>query len=153
MQLTHCKQYSLKSLVASDVFCRAIPWTRLMLTNGIFRSDMNTKRHNVLSVIVAYLLLGLMPMVSILPVAGSSLFLALTVCYLWLNRKFLRFVFQERGAWFTVRSVALSWFGYLYSGFGLAIGVALFVRDWLSGTVPRLDRRELPIPSKQGRTL
>jgi GT2 family glycosyltransferase len=153
MQLTHCKAYSLKTLIASDVFCRAIPWTRLMLTNGIFRSDMNTQRHNVASVIVAYFLLGLIPWLGIFPVTGSSLFLALTACFLWLNRKFLRFVFQERGAWFTVRSAALNWLGYLYSGFGLTVGVALFVRDWFSGTVPRLDKRELPIPSKPGRTL
>ena len=57
MQLTHCKEYSLKTLFLSDLFCRAIPWTRLMLANGIFRFDLNTRQHNVLSVVIAFVML------------------------------------------------------------------------------------------------
>jgi glycosyltransferase involved in cell wall biosynthesis len=153
LQLTHCKKYTLRTLIASDLFCRAIPWTRLMLTNGIFRSDMNTQSHNVLSVIAAYLMLSLVPLLWILPIAGGSVFLALAAWFLWLNRKFFRFIFQERGVFFTARTVALNWFGYLYSGCGLVIGVALFVRDWLSRVARRPAKIKLPVSTKDGRAL
>ena len=53
IQLTHHKKYSFTGLVKSDLLGRAIPWTRIMLTKRIIRNDLNTRSHNMLSVVVA----------------------------------------------------------------------------------------------------
>ena len=49
LQLTHCKRYTLRSLIRSDFLGRAIPWTRLILETGFARNDLNTRWNNVLS--------------------------------------------------------------------------------------------------------
>jgi glycosyltransferase involved in cell wall biosynthesis len=146
IQVTHCKEYSLWSLVASDFYGRAVPWTRLMLANRIFRSDLNTQRHNVLSVVVVFLTLLVLPLLLVSAWAGVAL-PVLAVGFLWLNRKFLGFVHRERGAAFTLKAAALCWFGYLYSGVGLLVGVLQHIRSAAfghpAGTVPVQPARSL----------
>jgi len=51
IQVTHCKYYSLWSLMKSDVLRRAKPWTEMMLDKKIFRSDLNLKPENLFSVL------------------------------------------------------------------------------------------------------
>lgn len=129
LYFTHLKHYSLAGLVRSDLFNRAIPWTRLMLKHSIVRNDLNTKIHNVLSVCVAFLLL-------VLPLAGVftprlwPVWLVLWLLLIALNTPFLAFVRRERGAWFAARTVAMSWFFYFYSGIGLLLGVAAHAFAW-----------------------
>ena len=43
LQAKHLKKWTLKSVVMTDVFCRAIPWTRLILERGQTESDLNLK--------------------------------------------------------------------------------------------------------------
>ena len=57
LQMTHCKGYTLRSLVRSDLIGRAIPWTRLILENRVVRGDLNLQWHNLLSVPLSYLIL------------------------------------------------------------------------------------------------
>jgi GT2 family glycosyltransferase len=119
IQMTHCKRYSLASLVRSDVLGRAIPWTSLMLETGIVRNDLNTKWNNVLSVPVA-LLLALSPF---LP-ARSDLVPLLLACFVALNAGFLRLTYSEGGPLFALCSCFMCWFCYLYSAAGVALGLA-----------------------------
>lgn len=118
LQLTHCKRYSLKTLVHSDVFGRAIPWTRLMLENRIFRSDLNTQWHNIISVPVACLL----PAACAVP-EQPYVFGGLLAAFLALNARFLRVAYKHDGFAFMLGASALCWFGYIYSAVGLAAGV------------------------------
>ena len=57
LQVTHCKPYTLKSLIRSDLIGRAIPWTHLILETRVVRRDLNLKWHNLLSVPLSYLIL------------------------------------------------------------------------------------------------
>jgi glycosyltransferase involved in cell wall biosynthesis len=57
LQMTHCKRYTLRSLVRSDLIGRAIPWTQLILETRVVRRDLNLQWHNLLSVPLAYLIL------------------------------------------------------------------------------------------------
>lgn len=138
LQFTHLKTYSLASLVRSDVRDRAIPWTRLMLEQQIFRNDLNTKANNVASVVVSFLIL-LFPLwmwfLSFALQLPDSQLLALLLlvglvfAFLGLNLDFLLFVTRERGLWFGLKVVVMNWFFYIYSGFGLILGVLEFARD------------------------
>lgn len=128
IQLTHLKRYSLASLIGSDLFGRAIPWTRIMLEKRIFRNDLNTKMNNVASVALAVVI----PVVLASALLSPRMFLVvLTMCGLFamLNIGFYRFVLRERGWFFLMQSVAMNWLGYVYSGIGLAWGVASFLID------------------------
>ncbi len=43
LQAKHLKEWTLKSIVMTDVFCRAIPWTQLILERGQVEADLNLK--------------------------------------------------------------------------------------------------------------
>jgi hypothetical protein len=129
LYFTHRKRYTLASLVRSDLYGRAIPWTRLMLSKRIFRNDLNTRTHNVLSVPISLgIAAGILaaPAIGFYSAAGSLEAIAATALLvlwlLWLNRQFLAFLGCERGLWFALRGAFMLWFGYLYSALGLAIG-------------------------------
>ena len=130
LQFTHLKRYSLASLVRSDVVGRAIPWTRLMLANRIYRNDLNTRSSNVLSVVLSAVLGTMLLAEPALVMAGqgrAGFFLGglLAAALAWLNRGFLGFLCEGKGASFALRGALMLWFGYLYSALGAAAGLWL----------------------------
>lgn len=130
LQFTHCKNYTLWSLVRSDLYGRAIPWTRLMLSQRLFRNDLNTRTHNVLSVPCSLALAAGMLSVPVAVLRGHAVatiagVVTLSVCFAWLNRRFLAFLAEEQGAGFALRAAPLLWLGYLYSAAGVGIGTYL----------------------------
>ena len=135
LQMTHCKRYTLQSLVRSDLIGRAIPWTRLMLGTRVVRSDLNLQWHNILSVPLSYLILISPALISI--ARFRLLFGVLPILFMALNCRFLALAYQERGLLFAVQSCLMSWFSYLYSGLGLVLGVGSYLRDpWHATSIP-----------------
>jgi glycosyltransferase involved in cell wall biosynthesis len=122
VQFTHMKHYSFCGLLKSDLFGRAIPWTRLMLEKRIFRSDLNTRYSNLLSVAMAFLI----PTLLILRMPGWAILAAAGL--LLLNRDFFAFVRAQAGLVFALKTVLMQGFAYLYSGIGLIIGIFLHIR-------------------------
>ena len=135
LQFTHAKKYSLVSLIKSDVFNRSIPWTKLMLRQHIFRNDLNTKTNNILSVVLAWLIAVMALLVPLTPIAAIG-WAAAAVPFVILNIPFYAFVFRERGIFFTLGTVVMNWFNYLYSGIGLLMGLVEYLvegsQKWLS---------------------
>ena len=126
LQLTHCKPYTLQSLVRSDLLGRAIPWTRLILETRVVRRDLNLQWHNLLSVPLAFLIL-ISP--ALFRIERLRLFLALLPpLFVAVNCRFLAFAYQEHGFLFAAQSCLMSWFSYLYSGLGLVLGVGSHLR-------------------------
>lgn len=133
IQLTHNKRYSLFSLVKSDVFQRAVPWTRVMLERRIFRNDLNTSSNNIASVAIVFMMI-----LALFLYRGSASELAwiqlgLLLVLVWLNRQFLGFVRRVRGNIFAIRAVAMTWLQYAYSGMGLVLGGLAFTWDRMTG--------------------
>ena len=128
IQVTHCKTYSLLGLIKSDVLNRAIPWTRIMISKWVFKNDLNTRIHHVISVPVSFLIIILIPLSFPFPL-GIPILIRLMVSLLVLNHSFLMFVFREKGAAFTLQTVIMSWFGYLYSGAGLVLALIPYARE------------------------
>jgi GT2 family glycosyltransferase len=133
IQLTHNKRYSLISLARSDVFQRAVPWTRLMLEHREFNNDLNTSSNNIASVVVVFLMLlavfvhppGLTGWLALESVLAGILVL--------LNLRFLGFVLRARGFLFALRAVPMLWLQYAYSGFGLGLGILAHLRGKAAG--------------------
>lgn len=141
IQLIHCKEYSFLSLIKSDFFDRAIPWTKLMLTNKIFKNDLNTKSRNIISVFVSFVILLNLMVFLIIP-ESLIIFMLLITWFLFLNRRYFVFVLKEKSFIFTLKSIIMNWFSYLYSGVGLVVALIGFLND--SYIKPRLKVKHLP---------
>ena len=133
LQVKHLKRWHLGDMAATDLWRRAVPWTRLMLRQGQMVNDLNVGTRNRLSVVVAFLpLVGLaliaspaIPAWSLLPsiAAAAAILVAL-------NASFFRFLLRRRGAMFALGAVPAHWL-YLWTcgiGFGLGLLAHLFGR-------------------------
>ncbi len=130
MQVTHCKRYTFFSLIKSDIMDRAVPWTELMLTERVFKNDMSTKSSNIFSTAVAFLALFALISTGVFW-HSIYVFAFLFVSFILLNLSFYRFIFKERGVLFTIKSILMNYLSYLYSGAGLLIGIACYLKGFL----------------------
>jgi len=116
LQGTHLKQWTLASLLRTDIFSRAIPWSRLILDTRTAPNDLNLKWDQrasfvLLVLVCAFLALGFFH--SEFLVLSSAAFLVVLV----LNRRVYLFFFRQRGLSFALGCIALHILYYLYSGF------------------------------------
>ncbi len=129
IQATHLKRWTLRGLVRTDLWDRAVPWLTLMLRTGTMPPDLNVThahRASVVLVVVALVLASAVAAAAALdagvglPAAG----LAVTcVALLVLNFDLYRFFARKRGVTFALRAIPLHWFYYLYCAAGVAIAV------------------------------
>lgn len=146
VQVKHHKAWTLSSLIKTDVCDRALPWTRLLLSQqSSFTNDLNLQMSSRLSVAMVYASLALM---LLSPVQVYSLFAAvlLMVGLLGLNSPIYRFFYERRGFRFMLVAIALHWLYYLYSGgaFIAAYGLHLGDRGWR--LIPALIRSQPSYP-------
>ena len=126
LQVKHLKRWGLFSLLKSDIFQRALPWTKLILHSRMFVNDLNTGIFDRISVILVYGLIGAL--------AGSLIWLwllllagGLLVSIIFLNMELYRFFTRKRGCWFALRSLAWHLFYYFYCGLTFAAGLIAYV--------------------------
>jgi len=145
IQVTHCKNYSFMDLVKSDILNRAIPWTKIMLEQRIFKNDLNTKTRNIFSVILSFLILLSLPFLIPFPQFGWGLAL-LIVTFIILNWHFYSFLMRVQGFRFLAKAVPMNWFSYLYSGAGLIAGIFAFgVAGSQKGTAEKTAKIETAV--------
>ena len=146
IQIVHLKAYTFRSMVRSDILHRAIPWTGLMLREKIFRSDLNTRSGNVLSVVLAWLIPLFAAAGALGPGFGfAAVAVAAAVATIGvLNGPFIGAARREFGLWFAARAVAFLPVMYFYHGVGLLAGVWTYLRG---GSVAQ--RRAAPEPVYQ----
>ena len=139
LQVKHLKRWKFGSLLASDFFCRALPWTELILRYRRFTKDLNLQTSSRMSVIAVYAAL----ICSAAAFIQSGLFFlgcAFVVLTLLLNRSLFRFFYKKQGLYFAGKAAAWHCFYYVYSGFAFAMGTMLF---------PLLKKRERAAPPGQ----
>jgi len=131
---THLKRWTLRSMVLTDVFCRAIPWASLNRTRDSAPDDLNIKQSQKLSVLLTGLALLGLPLALFNPwfLAGAALAVLLVIV---LNRHLFRFLCRTRGRWFALRCIPLHLLYFLYSGASfawvqLAGLLGITPRDW-----------------------
>lgn len=122
LQVAHHKRYTLRRLVASDVFHRAIPWVRAMLELRTYRRDLNLRQGAMSTAALAY---GA-PLCTFagffvgwpLMLAGGLL---LSLWIAW-NRDFLAYARREWGMEGAFYSAAFIYLYYLYGPVGVVAG-------------------------------
>ncbi|MFC1485939.1 glycosyltransferase [Candidatus Latescibacterota bacterium] len=123
LQVTHLKRWDAVSLLKTDVFDRALPWTYLILRYGRFINDLNLKVSDRISVFLLYAsiaaLLGGYFITWLLAPAGLGL------CALFiLNVNLYRFFKKKRGLLFMIMVIPWHWLYLFYCGLAFSWGLA-----------------------------
>lgn len=127
IQATHLKKWTLSSLLRSDVWDRAVPWTELILRTGRVPNDLNLKGRERWS---AALALSLTAWCVAAPLAGASLAAStamaalLVAAIVGLNLRLYAFFSRVESWWFPVIVLPLQILYYHYSVLGAGIGLA-----------------------------
>jgi GT2 family glycosyltransferase len=115
LQGTHLKRWTLRSVIRTDVRCRSIPWTRLILKRKTAPVDLNLKtgqRASVALVLIAGLCLLLAPL-RLQMLAWSAVALLGVIL---VNRNLYIFFLRQRGWIFTAGAIPLHFLYYIYGG-------------------------------------
>jgi len=115
LQGTHLKKWTLYSMVRTDIFRRAVPWSRLILESRNAPDDLNLKvRHRLSLALVVVAVLGLLFSAFRIELLAFSAAALSGVAVL--NRKLYGFFFRQQGFLFVSACLPLHLFYYLYGG-------------------------------------
>lgn len=152
LRVKHLKRWTLRGLLRTDIFCRAVPWTKLILETRHLPTDLNTTSGARISaglvgllsagwIILLLQAAGVLPTIALPHTVPAELVAVMVVAALLvaLNWDLYSFFAKRRGWWFAVRVVPLHWFYYLYSGvifatYGTAQMVRLLATSLLSSS-------------------
>jgi|GEM_PF-656404 len=131
---THRKRWTFGSLLRTDIFRRAVPWTRLILHKGHLPKGLNTDRSSRWSAVLAALLVFGLLAGTVAAALGESLLSALAVGLglaagaglALLNRHLYRFFFEHGGFLFGITSMAMHVLYLLYSSLVFAVMLGFF---------------------------
>jgi GT2 family glycosyltransferase len=141
LQVKHLKRWTLGSLVATDVWRRAVPWTLLRLEGRRLPADLNFSIDQRIAAVVAVALAILTP-AAIFRFQLGILVAALMAAAIWLNLDLYRLLFRKGGLRFSINGFLLQQFYYLYSVFGVVTGTAIYLaRSITSWNSARAIRR------------
>jgi GT2 family glycosyltransferase len=114
LQGTHLKQWSLRSTIRTDILCRAIPWTRLIMESKHVLNDLNLKWGQRLSGVLVMLACLLLPL-ALIRLELIALSMAAFLGVLILNRSLYLFFLRQRGFLFALACIPLHFLYYFYS--------------------------------------
>lgn len=126
IKVTHLKRWTLWAMIRSDIFDRAVPWTRLMLRAGKVPNALNVTTAQRTSLTLVYLTAFAVVGAIWFPVAWAvAALLALSVTAL--NWDFYRYISLHRSVWFALRAVPLHWLYFGYCGLSVVWGALGFL--------------------------
>ncbi len=123
LTVTHHKRYTVRQVIASDVFHRAVPWTKAMLELRTFRADLNLRRSAIVSALLAD---SLLVSVVAIPWWGWSAAAVATMAFgTWVLScwSFLCLVGRVWGKSRLLPSTGLLYLYFLYGQVGAAAGL------------------------------
>lgn len=130
IQAKHLKKWAVRSHLRTEIFCRALPWSRLILEDQGMINDMNLKTQDRLSAVLLAIALISLPFVIWKP----PLVVILAGCLIaivFLNREILMFYARKRGFLFAAMTLPWQLLYFFYSG-------AVFVLCWFWYRMPRI---------------
>lgn len=133
---SHLKVWRLFNLIHTEVFCRAILWSRLMLTRSGLVDDLNVSTTERIKALLAGLLL-LALAAAVIGKLSWWFVLVLTGAAMAANKDLYLLFKRRKGLPFALGGVAFHQLYYLYSGFA-------FVYSWLELSWLKLRGYEKP---------
>ncbi len=129
IQAQHLKKWAAVSMLRTDIFCRALPWSKLLLTRREMINDLNLKTSDRLSAVLVGICIAILPLVFFIP-AIVVLIPLLLLAILFLNWRIFSFFLANRGLLFAVKAFPWQLLYFFYSG-------ATFVLCWFRYALPR----------------
>ena len=114
VQVTHLKHWTLSSLVYTDIVLRAIPWSRLLISEGPLLNDLNLRLQHRVSAVTVIALIAATLASPWLP-AATALISITGALFIGLNLRLLRFFVARGGVAFGVGACCLHAVYYVYS--------------------------------------
>lgn len=114
LQGKHLKVWRFANLMHTEIFRRAIPWSRLMLSRRTTTRDLNVSRGERVRAALACLtaVAMILFLAGVMNGWGPAVLLAACAAA---NLEVTRFFLRKRGAWFALRAYLLHQIYYLYS--------------------------------------
>ena len=123
MQCTHLKEWRFGNLLTTEIFSRALPWSRLMLAESGVLDSLNVTVGERMRALIAVLFF--VTLAGSIKGAWAAWLPIAVVCILVMaNREIFGFFANRRGIVFAIRAVAFHQIHYLYSS-------AAFIWCWL----------------------
>ncbi len=120
--VTHLKRWTLLSMVRTDIFLRAAPWTTLLLEKASQKNDLNIGRSERLAAVFSFLALIGWPFALLHP-GFLGLTLLNTLGLIWLKKDLIRFYYDQGGLGLLLSAFFLYQFYLLYSSVTFAVVV------------------------------
>lgn len=122
LQSTHLKVWRLANLIHTEVFCRAIPWSRLMIEQTGVVDDLNVSSMERLRAVLAglFLLAGVAAIAGFVPWWAVLVAAALAT---WVNRSLLALFYRRKGLLFAIMGLGFHQLYYLYSSLAFVYSV------------------------------
>ncbi|VAW92795.1 Mycofactocin system glycosyltransferase [hydrothermal vent metagenome] len=132
LQSTHLKVWRFINLIHTEIFCRAIPWSRLMIQQTGVVDDLNVSTQERMRAVlagVAFLglfmtIIGWLPLWSVVVLAGSVILV---------NSKLFMLFLKRKGLLFALMGLGFHQLYYLYSS-------AAFAYCLLESKIPQLKK-------------
>lgn len=123
LQVTHLKRWTPLLMLRTDIFQRAVPWTRLIIRSRVLPNDLNVSTRSRASVALVCVLAGaLLASFWVLWAAAAAILAGAGLAAL--NAGFYGFLLRVRGPLFTLAAVPWHWVYYVCAGVGFSIGAA-----------------------------
>jgi len=114
LQSTHLKEWRLLNLLHTEIFCRAIPWSRLMMQQTTMEDDLNVSNQErmraglagLFFLVLLIVLVGWLPWWTVFIMAGGVVAA---------NSKLFTLFFKRKGLLFALMGIGYHQFYYLYS--------------------------------------
>lgn len=119
LQGTHLKVWRFVNLIHTEVFCRAIPWSRLMLTQTGLVNDLNVGTAERLRAVLAGVFVFCL-LAALLPSVPGWVALAGLGVVVLANAKLLQLFYRRKGVLFAAAGLLFHQVYYLYSSAAFA---------------------------------
>ena len=145
LQAKHLKQWSLFSLLYTDIFCRAIPWANLIIASREIPKGLNFQKNHLISSFCVGLLVALgifflleYKLFSFIPMGSLFYYLKLSVVIIFLVANFVVFYMRMTQLLNKGRHLRflLPTLFFIISGFGFTIGIFIFFNYKFLAFVP-----------------
>jgi GT2 family glycosyltransferase len=140
MQCTHLKVWRFGNLIHTEIFMRAIPWSRLMLTSSGIPNDLNVGIAEQIRAVVAGVFF-----LSILSFSfgllGAHLLILVTLLVVYANKDIAFFFYKKKGLEFTLAGFLFHQIYYLYSASAFAWVILELAWEKLVAKILQVGRR------------
>lgn len=130
LQVKHLKHWGWRNWLKTDIFYRAVPWSRLILLSGYLPNDLNLQTPHIISALLVDLLIIAISLSFVdtrtffgMPLSTIFIFLSLLliITIIILNRRLYYFFLQKKGIKFMILAIPTHFFYYFYSSIAFAV--------------------------------